>query len=213
MSQETSAPVPAQGASIQERLEYVRESVAHAASLRAFWRLVTQEAPGRAMWGVSYDAVRTWHIDGREPPAAYLRRLAEVFGVRLQWLIQGIGAPTVAEGALATAEQDADDEAATSVRALQEAFPPFATLAPHVRMLVFAVLGRMAPGWGPAAARRLGRALEVPLRALELDPPSDDAVGRYVVGMCATLGALLPAEEVRRRALAQDDLEVGHGPA
>jgi hypothetical protein len=64
-------------------------------SLRSFWQRL------REGWddGVSYEAVRGYHYD-REPPAAYLARVAQVFGVRLEWLITGTGPQTNLDAAL-----------------------------------------------------------------------------------------------------------------
>ncbi len=76
---------------ISARLEHVRGRFGYK-SRRAFWQALCDE------WDepVSYEAVRMYHWK-REPPPSYLARVAEVFGVRIEWLVTGEGRVTVAE--------------------------------------------------------------------------------------------------------------------
>jgi hypothetical protein len=76
---------------ISARLEHVRGRFGYK-SRRAFWQALCDG------WDdpVSYEAVRMYHWK-RQPPPSYLARVAEVFGVRLEWLITGEGRITEAE--------------------------------------------------------------------------------------------------------------------
>lgn len=76
---------------ISARLEHVRSRKGYK-SRRAFWQALCDGWDDR----VSYEAVRMYHWK-REPPPSYLARVAEVFGVRIEWLITGEGRVTVAE--------------------------------------------------------------------------------------------------------------------
>lgn len=83
-----SSPNPEPQTDLARRLEYVRAQTGHAESLRAFWTRLTRD------WdedeAVSYEAARRYHWK-RDPPVAYLKRVAEVFDVSLEWLITGRG--------------------------------------------------------------------------------------------------------------------------
>lgn len=82
-----------------ERLERVREERGYQ-DLRSFWRDLVKPFEGDEGYDISYDAARTYHVEGRQPPAAYLARVAKVFGVRLEWLVTGEGQPTESEEVL-----------------------------------------------------------------------------------------------------------------
>lgn len=77
-----------------QRLETVRQDAGYA-DLRSFWRHLTSSFQGDDGFHISYDAARTYHDlqrdPPREPPAAYLARVARVFGVSLEWLATGDG--------------------------------------------------------------------------------------------------------------------------
>ena len=75
---------------ISARLEHVRGRFGYK-SRRAFWQALCDGWDDR----VSYEAVRMYHWK-REPPPSYLARVAEVFGVRIEWLVTGEGRVTVA---------------------------------------------------------------------------------------------------------------------
>lgn len=84
------------------RLETVRAETD--LSLRAFWRkVVGDEGGGRFEWSeegdpsqpaVGYRTVTRYHRGEREAPVGYLRRVAEVFNVRLAWLVAEEGPMT-----------------------------------------------------------------------------------------------------------------------
>jgi hypothetical protein len=70
--------------------------------LRSFWTRLAdgwRDEDGR----VGYEAARNYHYD-REPSVAYLRRVASVFGYRLEWLVNEQGAPTEHEEQLRIAD-------------------------------------------------------------------------------------------------------------
>jgi hypothetical protein len=87
-------PAPPPKTETAKRLEHVRTQNG-LPSLRSFWQRLQDG------WedGASYEAVRGYHWN-REPPAAYLARVAQVFGVRLEWLITGTGPQTNLDAAL-----------------------------------------------------------------------------------------------------------------
>ena len=64
-------------------------------SLRAFWVRLVAESGRPADEQVSYEAVRNYHYD-REPTVKYLKTVARVFGVPLEWLATGKGPQAVA---------------------------------------------------------------------------------------------------------------------
>jgi hypothetical protein len=70
---------------ISARLEHVRRHFGYK-SRRAFWMALCEG------WDdpVSYESVRLYHWH-REPTFAYAGRVAEVFGVRIEWLVTGKG--------------------------------------------------------------------------------------------------------------------------
>jgi hypothetical protein len=85
-------PAPAPKTSIAKRLEHVRATNGLESLLEFHQRLTAPHGSREGPFDVSYSAVRNYHFD-REPPLSYLRRVAEVFGVRLAWLVTGEGEP------------------------------------------------------------------------------------------------------------------------
>jgi transcriptional regulator with XRE-family HTH domain len=81
-------PGPAAQHPISRRLRSVREDAG--LNLREFHQHVSAGVDGREPFDVSESAVRNYDYD-REPPASFLARVADVFGVRLEWLIAGRG--------------------------------------------------------------------------------------------------------------------------
>lgn len=74
---------------IPKRLERARKAAGYD-TLKAFYRAVTEGEPS---FSVSYPAVINYHGQGkeREAPVSYLVRVAQITGVRLEWLIKGEG--------------------------------------------------------------------------------------------------------------------------
>lgn len=81
-----------------ERLEAVRADAG--LSLRAFWReLVGGGGGGGFDWEnedgdgprYGYRTVTRYHRGEREAPVEYVARVAEIFGVRVEWLVNGSG--------------------------------------------------------------------------------------------------------------------------
>jgi hypothetical protein len=70
---------------VSTRLEQVRRELGYS-NLKRFHAALIEEAG----YTVSYEAVRKYHYD-RVPPTDYLVRVAERFGVRLEWLAAGKG--------------------------------------------------------------------------------------------------------------------------
>jgi hypothetical protein len=108
----SARPAPTPKLPVSRRLEDVRQLKGFL-SLRSFWAKLSEN--WRAEDGaVSYEAVRNYHYD-REPPAAYLARVAEVFGFSLRWLITGNGPKTEPKGRI-----DSTDTGETRLVALKE---------------------------------------------------------------------------------------------
>jgi len=83
----STRPTPTPKTDVARRLEDVR-TLSGLPSLRSFWsKLVDGQAVAER---VSYEAARNYHFD-RDPPASYLVRVSQVFGVSLEWLLTGKG--------------------------------------------------------------------------------------------------------------------------
>ena len=87
----------------QDRIEQVREAFGYGSSLQNLREKLCDGEPASGydaptdsagQYFISYEAVRQYHNEGRQPPVHYLARLAEVFGVRVEWLVSGSGAMT-----------------------------------------------------------------------------------------------------------------------
>ncbi len=76
-------PAPAPKRPISRRLEQVR-AAKRVETLLDFHERLTEDSGLE----VSYSGVRNYHYD-RDPPISYLERVAEVFKVRLAWLVTG----------------------------------------------------------------------------------------------------------------------------
>src|SRR5687768_13368277 len=92
----TAYPNPVPERPMAKRLEKVRTRFG-VRSRREFWLQLGEKDPELDVvrWktkdgeeSVSYPSVKYYHFD-RDAPAAYLARVAAVFGVRLEWLISG----------------------------------------------------------------------------------------------------------------------------
>jgi hypothetical protein len=80
-------PVGTPQPGIPARLEQIRNK--HGVkSLSDFHERLMERRGEKDTFDVSYSAVRNYHAD-RDPPLAYLRRVAEVFGEDLGWLVTG----------------------------------------------------------------------------------------------------------------------------
>ena len=209
-------PAPKPVTPMAQQLEAVREHFG-VPSLRAFHARLAEgwrDEDGR----VSYEAVRNYHYD-RDAPVAYLARVAEVFGVRLPYLVAG-------EGAMTAEEQRAAEEAEGVAMAVlagvtrsitEEQGVKYWQEAIELRDSVLvgwaraggmvAMTHRYMPHWvAPLAAVRrrlklnpeqLGEVLVAPLRALGLDPTAmnrsgGEALSTYIISMVPVLMALAP---------------------
>ncbi len=186
-------PPPPPDAPIRDRLEYVRTAIARTENLRDFWRLLTAAQTGRPAF--SYAAARTYHVQGREPPASYLARVAEVFGVRLEWLIRGEGAPTPeTEEELRATVRVAGRAFARAVEdALIRVFPPYRRLGPAPRAAIWdlsrrtlaSLVAAMPEDRGSVSGNEVGRAvgryLAAPFDTLRQDAEALDDVRLEVV--------------------------------
>ena len=163
------------------RLEWVRKTHGFR-DLRPFWRRVAAPHQGDDGYSISYDAVRTYHVVGREAPAAYLARVADVFGIRLVWLVTGRGLPTEAE------MQGENDEFVVELAIRRKRMDPLTRAALGTEMIsgnlvaqVWAFVS-LKPDGGPLFddARSLGfaEAVTAPIRALGVAP---DRVSRYLM--------------------------------
>jgi hypothetical protein len=196
------------------RLEDVRERFG-VPSLRAFHAQLDvgwKEGDGR----VSYEAVRNYHYE-RDAPVAYLARVAEVFGVRLPYLVAGDGPMTEEEERAHAAEPPTSwswpwedvhvgvtggfGEGADWVLGIDgdRVGARGAIIAKTARILSFSPAGKaMVPSHKSlgirGAARVVGMALRGPLDALEIDPARpipDDVYDDYVVNVCSALRRLV----------------------
>ena len=82
-------PGPAPKTEMAQRLEHVRK-MRGIPTLSEFHRKLIEPRDEGDAFQVSYAAARNYHYD-RDAPASYLVRVADVFGVRLRWLLTGEG--------------------------------------------------------------------------------------------------------------------------
>ena len=195
-----------------KRLEHVRK-IRGVRSLSEFWRRLVKEQEDGDSFSVSYAAARNYHYD-RSPPAAYLVRVAEVYDIRLSWLLTGDGEPTemdelirrereVAEGELTPIEK-ATERIVTD--RLRSEFVLYDELAAYAKTMVWQAITVVGSdiynrterdGSHPeyvetgaatsAAAGIVGKSLAGPLLLLPgrwIDP---DALDHYAVAMCQAL--------------------------
>jgi hypothetical protein len=201
-----SQPSPAPTDPICSRLEDVRK-LAGVPTLRDFWkRLTAKKSPAGPAYQVSYGSVVKYHFN-REPPATYLARVSEVFGVSLVWLVTGEGAAT--QDLLAARQAQ---RAKGLRRRVEEAFhEELAALGPEALEAIEAILWRLwrsarfanlqafstpeaADKHMVAVARELARALKAPLETLGLslaDLPSPLATENYLSGVALALAGVL----------------------
>lgn len=190
-------PAPPPMDTIAGRLEDVRGGL----SLKNFWKRL------REGWdeeeASSYEAARTYHISGREPPRSYLARVVEVFPeVNPEWLLTGRGPKT---RAAVEAQREADQRAragglwAVTEAAMVKDFPRLADASVTVRMALLELAGQ----WVSAAASG---------RRRSATPEEEKAVGKQfaralaapldVLGMSAENMSVLQLN-IYLRAMAQ----------
>ena len=165
-------------------------------TLKAFWEALTKDDD----YEVSYEAVRNYHFN-REPPVAYVRQVAKVFGVRLQYLIDGEEPALVEEEAYQELfAESADLEATEGQRILDavfEAFPPIRSLPIHVQGLFVEVWSAYSgTGWvhsqvpfhlHPEYGHNLARLLLAPFEVRKKNPSviTDEFVDYAVLALQA----------------------------
>lgn len=185
-----------------ERLEYVRREIARVDTVRDFWRaLGYDQAEPEDPEYVSYESARKYHRD-RTPSIGYLVRVHEVYGVPMDWLILGLGAPAEGE-----ARQERRETRDAVDRAIEEALPPVRHL-PAVREAIrqagLAHAGTIEedPEFGRATAevviaRELGRILQ----RFSRDPGDLYVfqIERFAVGVADGIAALAPRVMVHQR--------------
>ena len=187
------------------RLEYVRQAV-QCQTLREFWRrLIDGEE-----YEVSYEAVRNYHSD-RDPPVDYLIRVAEVFGVNLEWLATGATEPWPVDAEVETAARGVAERAHPEFEsAMEEVFWQYRKLPPLAVAVILKTCDRLyrdaefraslQSRTGPTRAyvgRFVGKALAGPLmNAVAGTVRTADLhmwqIESYVVGICQALVALIP---------------------
>lgn len=210
-----SQPNPGPQNVFAERLEHIRK-IHGLRTLSDFHRELLEPRRENDDYEVSYAAVRNYHCD-REPPASYLLRVADVFSIRLPWLLKGEGKPTEVEERLAELEAQNQEEqkpqgpnvwdilreelgpfvgvAGVPGGANREALDAALRLAEHEVRLDFTSLddARVLK-----AAEQLGKYLRAalenaPVNLLEhpreLNP---DSVNDFVVGACQAWKRLIP---------------------
>lgn len=188
------------------RLEYVRKQV-QCRTLRDFWRHLRKDGE----YEISYEAVRNYHND-RNPPVEYLNRVAEIFGVSLQWLATGRDQPWPTEESVERSSEEAQERARHGdfELALEEVFWQYAKLPPLAKAVVLRtcdhlyrdaqVRARVIRKTGPSRSyvgRFVGKALAGPLmnavagtvKTSELHPWQIES---YSIGICQGLSALIP---------------------
>lgn len=121
-------PAPAPRTELSRRLEQVR-AFRRVETLLDFHETLTAATPNRPGFDVSYSAIRNYHYD-RDPPLAYLQRVADVFDVSLGWLVTGAGSVAGKEaGELIRSREEIDMRADPLARRVN------GTIAPHVGAL------------------------------------------------------------------------------
>ena len=195
-----------------KRLEHVRK-IRGVRSLSEFWRRLVKKRTPDDSFSVSYAAARNYHYD-RSPPASYLVRVAEVYDIRLSWLLTGDGEPTEMDEIIKSGRKSAEDEIMpideererVVTERLREAFVLYDDLAPHAMTMVWqaiAVVGaeiynsmeRDGPHpedvWTLAAsltaAQIVGTSLAGPMLLLPDRLISADSFNHYAVCMCQAL--------------------------
>lgn len=203
---------------VARRLEHVRH-LHGVPTLRAFFdRLVEPRSPTDT-YQLSYAAVRNYHFD-REPPASYLARVAQVFGIKLEWLITGEGEPTAEREAAANLASTAARsllENREVRREITEAFPAFALIPPFFQDAALqawsahVLRGSKDSRFGPTSptetavqhefATRIGRALMAPFECLGIptDDVNDHQLLLYVLAISHALLAISESKSVTER--------------
>lgn len=193
-----------------ERLEHVRQ-IRGVPTLSEFHRRLIEQRGEGDSFQVSYAAARNYHYD-REAPASYLVRVADVFDVRLRWLLTGEGRPTEIEEQLRPAEADpvrADTRDRVDAR-FAERFPALDYLDNETRAMVLRVMVRAfqdvtfqprhpmmvnpsPPAVSETVADWLARALGGPVAELRPEGIKKDDLEDYTVLMCQALLRLIPS--------------------
>jgi hypothetical protein len=184
------------------RLEHVRKTVAGNVNLKAFHRqLEAEPQKDGSPFVVSYSAARNYHFD-REPPLSYIAQVVNVFGVRIEWLLEEDGPVTKA---VAESQGEAAKRLRIAVyRAVRDECGPLMPIGldgiHEMIMTVVPLLARSMREAGDehgiddnaryqAAGSSLGRAVAGQLQALGLDPShwSEPVKAQYVLQAMAAL--------------------------
>jgi hypothetical protein len=134
-------PAPSPTTEIAGRLEQVRISAGYRTQKDFHSALKAAGAD------VSYSAVRNYHYDSREPPVSYLLRVADLVGVRFEWLATGRGPMEV----VAETGNAAEQFKARRAQVMGEWIPDYDTLEEGLRNLHHlafgAVVNSTPDGW------------------------------------------------------------------
>lgn len=210
-------PAPEPVTQMARRLEAIRKRFG-VPSLRAFHARLAEGWDSEN--AVSYEAVRNYHYD-RDAPAAYLARVAEVFDVRIGYLVSGEGGMTAEEERARTAIAEVADQAIPGGRERGRQFQArfeegfgFGGYVPY----------RLRP-WTPALMEvadaqglhpsDLGEALRGLLDALKIDPRPMPlrTFHAYVFSMIPVLWTLGEEQRRGRRQELSELVEARLGPA
>lgn len=197
--------------SFAQRLEHVRVDVAGVDSYAEFRRRLREiNEKGEVVgFDVHYNSVINYHTHTeredrrRDPSLDYLRRVSQVFGIRMEWLMNGALPVTYNEELVArAAAQAAPDVAEGFTDGLGV---PFEGLAPGTRAVLLqtwavAMPRRTLPTYSvrygsreKRTARMVGKAVSEALRVLDLQRTGEPAEA-FLSGVSLSLAQLLRAE-------------------
>jgi transcriptional regulator with XRE-family HTH domain len=204
-------------------------------TVRQLARVLGEHPKHKNIRGVSYGGVRQYVEGGiRNPRAELLRAIADVLGVRWQWLAHNEGFMTAAQqqerasAVLRDPEQVRHTVSAVNVAVFEQMPALRPVFVFGMDQLVLACVPEVANWIGPTgldlpgledapdeqeghrrhveAARLLGRALAAPLETLQLDPAGwPQAVkAQYVAGLMASLMPLLDLAATKAAAMNEE---------
>ena len=201
-----SQPAPAPKTPVAERLEHVRE-IRGVPTLSEFHRKLLERRGEDDNFQVSYAAARNYHYD-RDAPASYLVRVAEVFNVRLPWLLTGEGEPTEFETAVSKRQKKSPEDAAIEQTLVMIAhlFPDFSRIQPWAHRVFWQTIIRLvryrtahnADGLSNVriaqhSAVLVATQIANPIREIEPGNLTDDQLSDYVASICQVLMRLIPS--------------------
>lgn len=184
-----------------DRLEHVRREIVGVETYADFRRHLVNDG-----FDVHYNSVVNYHSKAyeRDPSLDYLRRVSEVFGIRMEWLVNGT-LPVTYDQELA--ERGAASDAAPDVaKGFSDGLGvQFEGLTPGTRAVLLqtwavAMPRKTLPTYSTRygshekrTARMIGKALSEPLRTLDIQPVGD-APEAFVSAVSLALAQLLRAE-------------------